>query len=60
MALSSGAARLAATCEDIETQAKAGLMKIASEALASARPQLELTCAEMTARLAARPAKTVG
>ncbi|MFT3724332.1 MAG: ATP-binding protein [Hyphomonadaceae bacterium] len=58
MALSAGAARLAASCEDIETQAKAGLVKMAAEILAGVRPQLEATCAEMAARLGSRPAKS--
>jgi two-component system sensor histidine kinase BarA len=60
MALSSGAARLAALCESMETQAKAGLIKMASEVLARVRPELEATCAEMNARLAIRPAKSAG
>jgi signal transduction histidine kinase/CheY-like chemotaxis protein/HPt (histidine-containing phosphotransfer) domain-containing protein len=53
MCLSSGAARLAALCEEIEHEGKAGNI---AAALALVRPQLDLTCAEMNARLAGRPA----
>ncbi len=56
MALSSGAARLAAVCEDVELDGKAGLLAEACARLSSIRPLLEETCAEMSARLAKRAA----
>lgn len=56
MSLSAGAARLAAVCEDMETAAKAGNLAEACARLEVARPLLEQTCAEMNARLGARPA----
>ena len=56
MALSSGAARLAAVCENIEHEGKTGHMTEACARRAKARPLLEETCNVMNALLASRPA----
>ncbi len=56
MSLSSGAARLAALCETIERDGVAGNAGAALAQVPGVRPLLAETCAEMQARLAARPA----
>ena len=56
MALSAGAARLGAACEQIEQDGKAGRMAEASALVAALRPVLNETCGVMNARLATRPA----
>jgi two-component system, NarL family, sensor histidine kinase BarA len=55
MSLSSGAARLAALCETIEHDAKAGRADVVGQAV-RVRALADATSAEMSARLAVRPA----
>ncbi len=54
MCLSSGAARLAALCEDMEYEGRAGRMAEACTGLSVLRPLLDQTCAEMKTQLEAR------
>ena len=56
MCLSSGAARRASVCEEVELAGKAGNMAGACAGLASVRPLLEQTCAAMSAQLSTHPA----
>ncbi len=56
MALSAGASRLVALCDEIERQGKTAGMDAARAPVSRVRPALELTCAEMTTRLADRAA----